>query len=76
MVIRKSVRGPFLACSGYPKCRNTKSLKSLEKGTGTTKTVKTQTKKGGKTSAKTTTKTKLANSKKSAAKTGNKNNME
>jgi DNA topoisomerase-1 len=26
MVIRKSWRGPFLSCSGYPKCRNAKSL--------------------------------------------------
>jgi DNA topoisomerase-1 len=26
MVIRMSRRGPFLACSGYPKCRNAKPL--------------------------------------------------
>ena len=26
MVIKNSRRGPFLACSGYPKCRNAKSL--------------------------------------------------
>ena len=26
MVIRNSRRGPFLACSGYPKCRNAKPL--------------------------------------------------
>ena len=26
MLIRTSRRGPFLACSGYPKCKNTKSL--------------------------------------------------
>jgi len=26
MVIRKSWRGPFLSCSGFPKCRNAKSL--------------------------------------------------
>ena len=26
MVVKTSRRGPFLACSGYPKCRNTKSL--------------------------------------------------
>jgi DNA topoisomerase-1 len=23
MVIKKGPRGPFLACSGYPKCKNT-----------------------------------------------------
>jgi DNA topoisomerase-1 len=26
MIIRSSWRGPFLACSGYPKCRNSKSI--------------------------------------------------
>lgn len=26
MTIKKSFRGPFLACTGYPKCRNTKSI--------------------------------------------------
>jgi DNA topoisomerase-1 len=26
MVIKKSFRGPFLACTGYPKCRNAKSI--------------------------------------------------
>jgi DNA topoisomerase-1 len=26
MTIKKSWRGPFLACTGYPKCRNTKSI--------------------------------------------------
>ena len=26
MVVRKSWRGPFLSCSGFPKCRNAKSL--------------------------------------------------
>jgi DNA topoisomerase-1 len=26
MVIRSSWRGPFLSCSGYPKCRNAKSI--------------------------------------------------
>ena len=26
MLIRNSRRGPFLACSGYPKCRNAKPL--------------------------------------------------
>ena len=26
MVVKKSWRGPFLSCSGYPKCRNAKSL--------------------------------------------------
>ncbi|MCK5595430.1 type I DNA topoisomerase [bacterium] len=26
MLIRTSRRGPFLACSGYPKCKNTKSI--------------------------------------------------
>lgn len=26
MVIRTSFRGPFLSCSGYPKCRNAKSI--------------------------------------------------
>ena len=26
MLIRNSRRGPFLACSGYPKCRNAKTL--------------------------------------------------
>ncbi|MDR2105107.1 MAG: type I DNA topoisomerase [Deferribacteraceae bacterium] len=31
MVIRRTFRGPFAACSAYPKCRNTKSLKSLNK---------------------------------------------
>jgi DNA topoisomerase-1 len=29
MVIRRTFRGPFAACSAYPKCRNTKSLKYL-----------------------------------------------
>jgi DNA topoisomerase-1 len=26
MVVKKSWRGPFLSCSGYPKCRNAKPL--------------------------------------------------
>jgi DNA topoisomerase-1 len=26
MVVKKSWRGPFLACSGYPKCKNARSL--------------------------------------------------
>jgi DNA topoisomerase-1 len=26
MVIKKSFRGPFLACTGYPKCRGTKAI--------------------------------------------------
>ncbi len=26
MIIKKSFRGPFLACTGYPKCRNAKSI--------------------------------------------------
>src|SRR6185437_12461979 len=26
MIIRTSWRGPFLSCSGYPKCRNAKSI--------------------------------------------------
>jgi DNA topoisomerase-1 len=29
MVIRRTARGPFAACSAFPKCRNTKSLKKL-----------------------------------------------
>jgi DNA topoisomerase-1 len=29
MVIRRTARGPFAACSAFPKCRNTKSLKNL-----------------------------------------------
>lgn len=28
-VVKKSFRGPFLACSGYPDCKNTKSMKSF-----------------------------------------------
>ncbi len=27
MVVKKSRRGPFIACSGYPECKNTKSMK-------------------------------------------------
>lgn len=27
MIIKRSARGPFLACSGYPECKNTKSMK-------------------------------------------------
>ncbi len=27
MVVKKSRRGPFIACSGYPDCKNTKSMK-------------------------------------------------
>jgi DNA topoisomerase I len=30
MVIRKGRRGPFIACSGFPKCRNTKPMEKLE----------------------------------------------
>lgn len=30
MVIRASRRGPFLSCSGYPKCRNAKPLDKLD----------------------------------------------
>jgi DNA topoisomerase-1 len=26
MVVKKSWRGPFLSCSGYPKCRNAKPI--------------------------------------------------
>ena len=26
MVVRKSWRGPFLSCSGFPKCRNAKTI--------------------------------------------------
>ena len=32
MVIRKSWRGPFLSCSGYPKCRNAKSMNGGAEG--------------------------------------------
>ncbi len=32
MVVKRSFRGPFLACSGYPDCKNTKSLKSASGG--------------------------------------------
>jgi DNA topoisomerase I len=32
MVIKNSRRGPFLACSGYPKCRNAKSLNAKGEG--------------------------------------------
>lgn len=31
MVIKRGPRGPFLACSGYPECKNSKSLKSAAK---------------------------------------------
>jgi DNA topoisomerase-1 len=34
MVIRRSRRGPFLACSAYPKCRNAKPLKGDKKAAG------------------------------------------
>ncbi len=27
MVIKRSFRGAFLACSGYPECKNTKPMK-------------------------------------------------
>jgi DNA topoisomerase I len=30
MVLRDSKRGPFLGCSSFPKCRNTKMMKKLE----------------------------------------------
>lgn len=30
MVIRKGSRGPFIACSGFPKCRNAKPIEKLE----------------------------------------------
>ncbi len=32
MIVRKSFRGPFLACSGYPECKNTKSMKTAKDG--------------------------------------------
>lgn len=31
MVIKRGPRGPFLACSGYPDCKNSKSLKAVAK---------------------------------------------
>ncbi len=31
MIVRLSRRGPFLACTGFPKCRNAKNLDALEK---------------------------------------------
>jgi len=31
-VVRRSVRGEFLACSGFPKCKNTKNFKRREDG--------------------------------------------
>ncbi|MBB5021119.1 type I DNA topoisomerase [Desulfurispira natronophila] len=33
MVIKMSRRGPFLACSGYPECKNPKSFRKREDGT-------------------------------------------
>src|SRR6185503_9860188 len=30
MILRDSKRGPFLGCSSFPKCRNTKMMKKLE----------------------------------------------
>jgi DNA topoisomerase-1 len=32
MVIKKSKRGEFLGCSGYPKCRNTKNFQRTDEG--------------------------------------------
>ena len=32
MLIRHSRRGPFLGCSNFPKCRNTKPIAALEQG--------------------------------------------
>jgi len=32
LVVRRSVRGEFLACSGFPKCKNTKNFKRLDDG--------------------------------------------
>jgi DNA topoisomerase-1 len=30
MVIRSGKRGKFIACSGFPKCRNTRPIEKLE----------------------------------------------
>ena len=37
MVLRKGRRGRFFACTGYPECKNIKSVKVLEDGTITVK---------------------------------------
>ncbi|MDR0453178.1 MAG: type I DNA topoisomerase [Deferribacteraceae bacterium] len=44
MVVKKTFRGPFLACSGYPKCKNTKSMK-VEKSDNVPVTVRKTAKK-------------------------------
>jgi DNA topoisomerase-1 len=66
MVVKKSFRGPFLACSGYPDCKNTKSMKGAGSGDAPAKATKAV-----KTPAKTTTKkataTKKATTTKKAA---------
>jgi DNA topoisomerase-1 len=68
MVIRKGARGPFLACSGYPECRNTKSLKNFEKGADTEKTVKSPANRATKLVAKTSSNPKSAVVRKTAVK--------
>jgi DNA topoisomerase-1 len=36
MVVRRSRRGPFLGCSGYPECRNTRPLERTEESAAAT----------------------------------------
>jgi DNA topoisomerase-1 len=54
MVVRRTFRGPFAACSAFPKCRNTKSLKQLglDGGAAAPKAKKTALKKSSKKTVK------------------------
>ena len=39
MVVKNGKRGPFLACSGYPKCRNAKNIGEIKDGKAVAETV-------------------------------------
>lgn len=53
MIVKKSWRGPFLACSGYPECKNTKSIKSFQASKEQTETAEAKARKTTKKSTKT-----------------------
>ncbi|ADU66938.1 DNA topoisomerase I [Desulfurispirillum indicum S5] len=70
MVIRASRRGEFLACSAFPKCRNTKNMERDEQGKAVIKEKKATAKEPGEKAAapKAKAAAKKAPAKKSAAK--------
>ncbi len=72
MIVRVSRRGPFLACSAFPKCRNTHPIGGKAEGKKTTRKKRGKKKTAKKATTKKKTASKKTASKKTAKKTAKK----